>query len=94
MFWEFRSTQGALAAEVTENPLRDDVGDHFREDVEGESREEEKFDSRCKQQHSSDVSMLSTLTELLLNPFLDGYCKVRRCLARVSGLGLDRNVSA
>jgi hypothetical protein len=81
MFWEFTSTQSAPAADGTEHPLRDDVGDHSRGDIEGESREEEKFDTPCKQQHPSDVSMLSTLTELLLNPFLDGYCKVRLWLA-------------
>jgi hypothetical protein len=74
MFWEFKV---ASTADATEHPLRDDVGDHSRECNEGEPREEEKFDNHCKQQHPSDVSMFATLTELLLNPFLDGYCKVR-----------------
>lgn len=77
MFWEFGSSS-QVAPEVAAEPLRDDVGDHAREEG-GEARtEEEKIEWHNKQQseHPNDVSMLSTLTDLLLNPFLDGYCKV------------------
>ncbi|CAB9511637.1 expressed unknown protein [Seminavis robusta] len=80
MFWEFGSSQVAPTEGAAE-PLRDDVGDHSR-DQEGDSRDEEKFDNHHNKQqneHVSDVSMFSALTELLLNPFLDGYCQTPFC---------------
>lgn len=55
---------------------RDEIADTSRGDQD-ESREEERVDyeSDYSAEHL-DVSVFSTLTDLLFNPFLDGYCKV------------------
>ena len=83
------SNMGDSETEVADHPLRDDVTDPARGEEEGESRDEEKNghynenenNSSNKQDESHhDVSMFDALTELLFNPFLDGYCKVSRCL--------------
>lgn len=65
-------------------PCRDEVIDPSRGDQEGESRDEEKIDNHqrhieCVEQNVPDVSMFSTLTQLLFNPFSDGYCQTPFC---------------
>jgi len=65
--------------EEASEPSRDEVVDSSRGDQEGESRDEEKTDTQQGKQNENaqhDVSMFSTLTELLFTPFVDGYCKV------------------
>ena len=67
-------------------PTLDEVVDpaHDDDDDDCESRDEEKTDScrnRAIEQNRNtggDLDMFSTLTELLFNPFSDGYCKVRK----------------
>lgn len=65
-------------------PWRDEVTDPSRGGQEGESREEEKIDNQqrqieCVERNVTDVSMFSTLTQLLFNPFSDGYCQTPFC---------------
>jgi len=62
---------------------RDEVTDPARGDEERESREsrDEEKDELYEGHYAAtaqheDVSVFSTLTKLLFNPFLDGYCKV------------------
>lgn len=75
-------TMMAVVQETEQQPQEqndDDIAEPSRDEVidssrgEGESREEE----RDNQSSRGDLSMFSTLTELLFNPFSDGYCKVR-----------------
>ena len=94
IFWDFSTTTSALSpsappdlatpvtppqekeeapAEVFAEPDRDEVIDPAsRGGQEGESRVEEESG------HMGDLSMFTTLTELLFTPFSDGYCKVSR----------------
>lgn len=60
---------------------RDEITDPVRGDEDREAPDEEKDDQLYEDQQTSQpqhekVSMFSTLTELIFNPFLDGYCKV------------------
>ena len=53
--------------------------DRNGEDPSYENRHDE-YDTNMPGESHQDVSMFSALTELLFNPFMDGYCRVRAFL--------------
>jgi len=78
-----RNPTNSSSVEVTDS-LRDEVPDHPISDNRDEPGGEEEQHDTEEQKHHDEVSMFSTLTELLLNPFLDGYCKVSRLQHAIS----------
>ncbi len=92
IFWDFSITsapsaspEGVLTDPVAQDrnevadPCRDEIIDSSRGGQEGESRDEGRVSDCDRNHHGGDISMFSTLTELLFSPFSDGYCKVRIC---------------
>ena len=50
------------------------------------------YDTDAPEERHQDVSMFSALTELLFNPFMDGYCRVSAIVAELCysvGLSVD-----